>query len=117
MSTGISPRLSPCDGVGPSSATTNNMNATQELHNLGQNLWLDNITRDLLTGGTLRRYIDEFSHLGQVVVVVQVFAGHIVFRNFVSGNLCDIWISRIFDTVYGIRFERIAFFRQLLHTF
>ena len=40
------------------------MNATQQLHDLGQSLWLDNITRDLLTSGTLRRYIDEFSVTG-----------------------------------------------------
>ena len=40
------------------------MKATQQLHNLGQNLWLDNITRELLTSGTLRRYIDEFSITG-----------------------------------------------------
>src|SRR6202042_1418644 len=40
------------------------MKATQELHNLGQSLWLDNITRDLLTRGTLKRYIDEFSVTG-----------------------------------------------------
>src|SRR2546428_13073993 len=38
--------------------------ATQLLHNLGQSLWLDNITRGLLTGGTLRRYIDELSITG-----------------------------------------------------
>jgi transaldolase len=31
------------------------MNATQNLHELGQSLWLDNITRDLLTKGTLKR--------------------------------------------------------------
>ncbi|HEV3083077.1 MAG TPA: transaldolase [Gemmataceae bacterium] len=40
------------------------MKATQKLHNLGQSLWLDNITRDLLTSGTLRRYIDELSVTG-----------------------------------------------------
>jgi transaldolase len=38
--------------------------ATQKLHELGQSLWLDNITRDLLTSGTLRRYIDELSVTG-----------------------------------------------------
>jgi hypothetical protein len=32
------------------------MKATQLLHNLGQSLWLDNITRDLLNSGTLNRY-------------------------------------------------------------
>ena len=40
------------------------MNATQKLHNLGQSLWLDNITRSLLQGGLLRRYIDELSVTG-----------------------------------------------------
>jgi transaldolase len=40
------------------------MKATQKLHELGQSLWLDNITRDLLTGGTLRRYVDELSVTG-----------------------------------------------------
>ena len=40
------------------------MKATQQLHDLGQSLWLDNITRDLLTSGTLRRYRDEFSVTG-----------------------------------------------------
>jgi transaldolase len=40
------------------------MKATQKLHNLGQSLWLDNITRYLLISGTLRRYIQEFSVTG-----------------------------------------------------
>jgi transaldolase len=40
------------------------MRATQLLHDLGQSLWLDNITRDLLDGGTLKRYIDELSVTG-----------------------------------------------------
>jgi transaldolase len=40
------------------------MNATQRLHEAGQSLWLDNITRRLLTSGALRRYIDEFSITG-----------------------------------------------------
>src|SRR5467141_725118 len=40
------------------------MKATQRLHDLGQSIWLDNITRDLLTSGTLKRYIDELSVTG-----------------------------------------------------
>src|SRR5437867_5868845 len=40
------------------------MKATQVLHNLGQSIWLDNITRDLLDSGTLKRYIDELSVTG-----------------------------------------------------
>jgi transaldolase len=40
------------------------MKATQQLHNLGQSLWLDNITRDLLNSGTLNRYIEQLSVTG-----------------------------------------------------
>ncbi len=40
------------------------MKATEKLHAAGQSLWLDNITRDLLTAGTLRRYIDTLSVTG-----------------------------------------------------
>jgi len=40
------------------------MKATQLLHNLGQSLWLDNITRDLLNSGTLKRYVDDLSVTG-----------------------------------------------------
>ena len=40
------------------------MKATQKLHDLGQSIWLDNITRDLLTTGVLKRYIDELSVTG-----------------------------------------------------
>ena|SRR6185437_15855510 len=40
------------------------MKATQLLHRLGQSLWLDNITRDLLNSGTLQRYIAELSVTG-----------------------------------------------------
>jgi transaldolase len=40
------------------------MKATQQLHDLGQSLWLDNITRGLLTKGTLLQYITELSVTG-----------------------------------------------------
>jgi transaldolase len=40
------------------------MKATQLLHNLGQSLWLDNITRDLINSGTLKHYIDDLSVTG-----------------------------------------------------
>ena len=40
------------------------MKPTEQLHDLGQSLWLDNITRGLLEDGTLRRYISEFSVTG-----------------------------------------------------
>jgi transaldolase len=40
------------------------MKATQMLHNPGQSIWLDNITRELLDSGTLKRYIDDLSVTG-----------------------------------------------------
>ncbi len=40
------------------------MKPTQKLHQAGQSLWLDNITRDLLTSGTLRGYIDDLGVTG-----------------------------------------------------
>jgi transaldolase len=40
------------------------MKTTEQLHALGQSLWLDNITRGLLVDGTLRRYINDFSITG-----------------------------------------------------
>jgi transaldolase len=45
-------------------ATETPASATTRLHDLGQSLWLDNITRGLLTSGTLRTYIDEWSVTG-----------------------------------------------------
>jgi transaldolase len=40
------------------------MEPTQQLHDVGQSIWLDNIRRSLLTEGTLKRYIDELSVTG-----------------------------------------------------
>jgi transaldolase len=53
-------------GLDPSTPTRerDTMRATQKLYDAGQSLWLDNITRDLLTSGTLKRYIDELSITG-----------------------------------------------------
>jgi transaldolase len=40
------------------------MKATQLLHNLGQSIWLDNITRDLLITDTLKQYVADLSVTG-----------------------------------------------------
>src|SRR5215813_2303836 len=40
------------------------MKPTVKLHDIGQSLWLDNITRELLNSGTLKRYIEELSVTG-----------------------------------------------------
>jgi transaldolase len=52
----ILPRVEPARGA--------RVKATGQLHSLGQSLWLDNITRDLVDSGTLARYIDELSVTG-----------------------------------------------------
>lgn len=61
-------RLAQSKGLGDPSVVTairgKARRPTQQLHDLGQSLWLDNITRELLTSGTLRRYIDELSVTG-----------------------------------------------------
>jgi transaldolase len=40
------------------------MNATRDLHEIGQSLWLDNITRAMLNDGTLERYVHDYSVTG-----------------------------------------------------
>ena len=52
----IIPRAKPARGAA--------IKATGQLNQLGQSLWLDNITRDLLTSGTLERYVNELSVTG-----------------------------------------------------
>ena len=42
------------------------MKPTQKLHQAGQSLWLDNITRELLTTGALRSYIDDLDHRADI---------------------------------------------------
>src|SRR5499427_4171508 len=53
-----------CDLLKSGARRRSYMKATRILHDLGQSLWLDNITRNLLRTGVLRRYIDEFSVTG-----------------------------------------------------
>ena len=52
------------------------MKATQRLHDLGQSLWLNNITRGLLAKGTLRRYISGLSVTGLTTNVEAVEKPH-----------------------------------------
>jgi len=47
------------------------MKATQRLHDLGQSIWLDNITRGLLTKGTLRHYITDHPSMTDAHQAVQ----------------------------------------------
>jgi transaldolase len=77
------------------------MKATQELHDLGQSLWLDNITRDLLDSGTLKRYIDEFSVTG-------LTSNPTIFEHAISKSKAyDAEISRLMST--GLSGEELFF--------
>ena len=58
------------------------MKATQKLHDLGQSLWLDNISRLLLTNGTLRRYLDELSVTG-------LTSNPTIFQNAINAGFYD----------------------------
>ena len=62
---------------------------TRKLHDLGQRLWLDNITRDLLDSGTLARYVADFSVTG-LTSNPTIFA-----RAISSGNAYDEAIRRL----------------------
>ena len=55
------------------------MNVTQQLHDLGQRIWLDNITRDILLNGTLQRYISEYSVTG-------LTSNPTIFHNAIKGS-------------------------------
>ena len=82
------------------------MKATMALHNLGQSLWLDNITRDLLDNGTLKRYIDEFSITG-------LTSNPTIFEHAISkSSSYDAEISRLAKA--GVSSED-AFFELALH--
>jgi hypothetical protein len=76
------------------------MKATQLLHNLGQSIWLDNITRDLLDSGTLQRYIDELSVTGpeRSYAVTSVFVTNRVFLRDHRGLCVDLSCSE--STIY-----------------
>ncbi|MDQ2929579.1 MAG: transaldolase, partial [Gemmatimonadota bacterium] len=77
------------------------MNATRKLHELGQSLWLDNITRGILRDGTLRRYIDELSVTG-------LTSNPSIFLHAMEkGDLYDDAISRM--TTDGLPVEQMFF--------
>ena len=62
---------------------------TRKLHDLGQRLWLDNITRELLQSGTLARYVAEFSVTG-------LTSNPTIFEHAIgAGNLYDDAIQRL----------------------
>src|SRR5580698_5754207 len=77
------------------------MKATKELSDLGQSLWLDNITRDILDDGTLKKYIDEFSITG-------LTSNPSIFEHAISGSKSyDAEIARLTKT--GLSGEELFF--------
>jgi transaldolase len=74
---------------------------TQQLHDLGQSLWVDNITRDMLDDGTLANYIDEYSVTGQT-------SNPTIFDKAIGGgNAYDDQIAEL--TEQGIEGEELFF--------
>lgn len=71
------------------------MKPTQALHDLGQSLWIDDITRDMLDSGTLKKYIDDFSVTG-------LTSNPTIFDNAVSkSNSYDPEIKRLSQAGYS----------------
>jgi hypothetical protein len=65
------------------------MTATKKRYDLGQSLWLDNVIRDLLTGGTLKRYIEQLS-------VTSLTSNLSIFDQAIAhSNACDAEIRRL----------------------
>ena len=78
------------------------MNAnTRKLHDLGQRIWLDNITREMLNNGTLARYISELSVTG-------LTSNPTIFEHAIgSGDLYDAAIQKL--VAEGLSSEDIFF--------
>ena len=77
------------------------MKPTHQLHALGQSLWIDNITRDMLDDGTIARYIDELSVTG-------LTSNPTIFDNAISGgNDYDEQISELREK--GLEAEQLFF--------
>lgn len=71
------------------------MKPTKALHDLGQSLWIDDITRDMLNSGTLKKYIDEFSVTG-------LTSNPTIFDNAVSKSQSyDTEIKRLYKAGYS----------------
>lgn len=71
------------------------MKPTKALHDLGQSLWIDDITRDMLDSGTLKKYIDEFSVTG-------LTSNPTIFDNAISkSDSYDGEIERLFKAGYS----------------
>ncbi len=77
------------------------MRPTQELHDLGQSLWLDNITRTMLGDGTLKGYIDELSVTG-------LTSNPTIFDKAISGG--DAYDEQIIEVAPNVETTEETFF-------
>jgi transaldolase len=81
------------------------VNPTQQLHDLGQSLWLDNITRAMLGGGTLGRYIEELSITG-------LTSNPTIFDKAISGS--DAYDEQVVTAAPGVESSEELFFQLAL---
>ena len=94
------------------------MNAIQQLHGLGQSLWLDNITRGLLIDGTLRRYIHAYCVTGltsnpaifERAITHGGLYGDAIRRNAAAGKSAE---TSFFDLALRDLVEAADLFRQV----
>jgi transaldolase len=82
------------------------MKTTQVLHDLGQSIWLDNITRDLLNQGTLQRYVQDLSVTG-------LTSNPTIFDQAIKGS--DAYDSMILDHLAAGQSGEDLFFDLALH--
>ncbi len=79
------------------------MKATEKLHELGQSLWLDNITREMLDSGTLQQYSDDYSVTGRT-------SNPAIFKKAIADAgarpFCSTWRSRTVAASASPNFRR-----------
>jgi transaldolase len=81
------------------------MNAAEHLHELGQSIWLDNITRGMLDKGTIQHYIDDFAVTG-------LTSNPTIFEKAISDT--DLYDTDIRDKTAAGKSTEIAFFELAL---
>lgn len=92
------------------------MNALQQLHQAGQSIWLDNIRKDLLTTGTLSRYVDDFAVTGVTsnpTILERAISGSPDYDDAVRARL-DLGVTRPEDLVFALALEDLVAAADLL---
>lgn len=92
------------------------MNALQQLHDAGQSIWLDNIRKDLLTTGTLTRYIGDFAVTGVTsnpTILEKAISGSSDYDDAIRTHL-DLGATRPEDLVFALALEDLVAAADLL---